>query len=179
LFAKNKTIAIAQFLTSNTLEQQFHLPLSIQAFQEHQDLQELIQQIQIPEQGRDNWSYIWSNSNYTASKFYHLSYKHVQPPKAFIWIWGSKRAHKIRVFTWLLLMDRLNVRNILRRKKHKLQDNNYSCVLCTLNCEETTFHSSPVSSAKSAGLTWTSSRTSIFLSMQWRKPKTNAPIVSL
>jgi hypothetical protein len=37
-------------------------------------------------------------------------------------------------------MDRLNVRNILRRKKHKLQDNNYSYVLCSTNCEETTFH---------------------------------------
>jgi predicted amidophosphoribosyltransferase len=37
-------------------------------------------------------------------------------------------------------MDRLNVRNIMRRKKHKLQDNNYSCVLCSASCEETTFH---------------------------------------
>jgi hypothetical protein len=38
------------------------------------------------------------------------------------------------------MMDRLNVRNILRRKKFKLQGNNYSCVLCAANCEETTFH---------------------------------------
>jgi hypothetical protein len=37
-------------------------------------------------------------------------------------------------------MDRLNVRNILRRKKHKLQGNNYNCVLCYENTEETTFH---------------------------------------
>jgi hypothetical protein len=139
-FAKNKKISVAQFLTNNTLAQQFHLPLSVQAFQEYQELQELIQQIQFPQQGSDSWSYIWGNSNYTASKFYHLSYKHVQPPKAFTWIWDSKCANKIRVFTWLLLMDRLNVRNILRRKKHKLQDNNYSCVLCSLNCEEMIFH---------------------------------------
>jgi hypothetical protein len=37
-------------------------------------------------------------------------------------------------------MDRLNVRNIMRRKKHKLQGNNYNCVLCPAQCEETTFH---------------------------------------
>jgi hypothetical protein len=37
-------------------------------------------------------------------------------------------------------MDRLNVRNILRRKKHKLQGNNYNCVLCSENTKETTFH---------------------------------------
>jgi hypothetical protein len=37
-------------------------------------------------------------------------------------------------------MDRLNVRNILRRKKHQLQGNNYNCVLCYENNEEATFH---------------------------------------
>jgi hypothetical protein len=44
------------------------------------------------------------------------------------------------VFAWLLLMDRLNVRNILRRKKHKLEGNNYNCPICNTNPEETTFH---------------------------------------
>jgi hypothetical protein len=37
-------------------------------------------------------------------------------------------------------MDRLNVRNILRRKKYKLEGNNYNRALCTQNREETTFH---------------------------------------
>jgi hypothetical protein len=37
-------------------------------------------------------------------------------------------------------MDRLNVRNILRRKKHKIQDNNYISPICPMNVEETTFH---------------------------------------
>jgi hypothetical protein len=46
-FAINKTISVAQFLLNNNMEQQFHLPLSVQAFQEYHDLHELIQQIQI------------------------------------------------------------------------------------------------------------------------------------
>jgi hypothetical protein len=62
------------------MEQQFYLPLSVHAFQEYQNLQELIQQIQIIDQGKDSWSYICGNSNYTASKFYHLSYKMCTPP---------------------------------------------------------------------------------------------------
>jgi hypothetical protein len=37
-------------------------------------------------------------------------------------------------------MDMLNVTNILRRKKHKLQGNNYNCVLCSAQCEEAIFH---------------------------------------
>jgi hypothetical protein len=38
------------------------------------------------------------------------------------------------------MMDRLNVRNIMRRKKFKLEGNDYSCPLCPGNNEETTFH---------------------------------------
>ena len=44
-YAKNKKISVAKFLTSNTLDSQFHLPLSEQAYQEYLGLQELIQNI--------------------------------------------------------------------------------------------------------------------------------------
>jgi uncharacterized protein YbcV (DUF1398 family) len=37
-------------------------------------------------------------------------------------------------------MDRLNTRNILKRKNFKIQDNDYNCVLCDLKRAETTFH---------------------------------------
>ena len=37
-------------------------------------------------------------------------------------------------------MDRLNTRNILKRKKRKLEGDNYNCVLCNRNMEETAFH---------------------------------------
>jgi hypothetical protein len=56
-------------------------------------------------------------------------------------------------------MDRLNVKNILRRKKHKLQGNDYSYVMCAAQCEETSFHllfSCPFSSAcwRHLGINW-------------------------
>jgi hypothetical protein len=139
-FTKNKTISVAKFLSDNQIQNQFHLPLSVQAFQEYQALHDLIQGIQVQLGGKDIWTYIWGNTRYTSSKFYHLPYRNVQPPQHFIWIWDSKCANKIRVFTWLLFMDRLNVRNILKRKKLKLKGNNYICVLCSKDREETTFH---------------------------------------
>jgi hypothetical protein len=101
-FAKNKEISVAQFLLNNQIENQFHLPLSEQAFQEYQDLQQLIQQIQVGPESKDLWEYIWGNSKYTASKLYHLLFKNLSPPQQFIWIWDSKCANKIRIFTWLL-----------------------------------------------------------------------------
>ena len=139
-YAKNKKISVAKFLTSNTLDSQFHLPLSEQAYQEYLGLQELIQNIQVQEDSKDSWHYMWGNSTYSSSKFYNFPYKHVSPPAPFLWIWQSKCCNKLRVFTWLLLMDRLNTRNILKRKKHKLEGNNYNCALCNHNVEETALH---------------------------------------
>jgi hypothetical protein len=57
----------------------------------------------------------------------------------FVWIWDPKCTNKIKVFGWLLLMDMLNVRNILKRKRYKLERNDYTCVLCSRGVEETTF----------------------------------------
>ena len=77
---------------------------------------------------------------YTSKKMYNLPYKFILPSKPFIWIWDSKCANKLKVFSWLMLVDRLNTRNILRRKKHNIQGNDYSCAICTQQQEETTFH---------------------------------------
>jgi hypothetical protein len=40
--AKNKSISVVGFLQNDSLEAQFHLPLSDQAFQEYLQLQQLI-----------------------------------------------------------------------------------------------------------------------------------------
>jgi hypothetical protein len=48
-YAKNKSISVANFLTNNNIQDQFHIPLSIQAFQEYQQLQVLIQNLQVSE----------------------------------------------------------------------------------------------------------------------------------
>jgi len=37
-------------------------------------------------------------------------------------------------------MDRLNTRNMLKRKRYKIEDDNYNFVLCTAQREETIFH---------------------------------------
>lgn len=60
--------------------------------------------------------------------------------KAFEWIWKSKCTNKWKVFAWLLLADRLNTRNLLRRKGMKLRDDVYACLLCSNPLEETVEH---------------------------------------
>jgi hypothetical protein len=51
-------------------------------------------------------------------------------------IWKSKCLPKLRVFVWLLIMDRLNTKYIMSRK-HWHVDGSLNCVLCNLNVRET------------------------------------------
>jgi hypothetical protein len=119
-YARDKTISGAKFLTQENILTHFRLPLSLQAYQELSKLQSFIQQIQMPQNpGKDIWHYQWGNS-YTSTKLYHFPYRNFHPPKPFIWIWlwDSKCSNKLRVFVWLLLMDRLNT-SLLKRKKNQ------------------------------------------------------------
>jgi hypothetical protein len=74
-YAKNKNISVAHFHQNNQFEQQFHVPLSVKAFQEYQEMHDIIQQTQISNEAKDILCYLWGNASYSASKFYHLPYK--------------------------------------------------------------------------------------------------------
>jgi hypothetical protein len=122
-YVKNKNISVAMFILNNRIEDQFHLPLSVQAFQ----LQQILQNLQVSNSSRDSWEYIWGNSEYTASRLYHHTFKHFHPPNSLIWLWDSKCSNKIRVSTWLLMMDRLNVCNTMFRRDLVTHRSSYSC----------------------------------------------------
>jgi len=63
----------------------------------------------------------------------------VAPHPAVIWIWKSKCISKINFFAWLVLNDRLNTRNMLRRRRKYLEEG-YNCALCQDGAEETIEH---------------------------------------
>src|SRR6266498_3131056 len=69
-------------------------------------------------------------------------FKSIKPPQSFIWIWKSKCAPKLKFFMWLLQMDRLNTRNMLRRRNHPQFQlpSDCICVLCSNTEEETRDH---------------------------------------
>jgi len=46
---------------------------------------------------------------------------------------------KLKVFAWLLFHDRLNTRNMLKRRHYNIGDD-HNCLLCVLNVEETVEH---------------------------------------
>jgi hypothetical protein len=57
-FAKTQKSSVAMFLETPNLIEHFHLPLSEQAYQEFQELQDSVQNIQVNEDGNDQCHYI-------------------------------------------------------------------------------------------------------------------------
>ena len=77
-------------------------------------------------------------SRFSSCKAYNILIGHTKASPLFTWLWASSNLGKHKFFFWLLIRDRLNTRNLLRRKNMHLDD--YNCVMCNSGTEETCFH---------------------------------------
>jgi hypothetical protein len=136
-FAINEDVSVQNFLVANSLGDNFYLPLSPEALEEVRLLQHDCSGTELT-QGNDTWSYAWGD-NYTSSDFYKFCFKDITPHPSFLWIWKSKCVPKMKFFCWLVLSDRLNTRNMLRRRKFNISTG-YECLLCDNPPEETIEH---------------------------------------
>lgn len=83
--------------------------------------------------------FIWGNQSYSSSRYYWFQYETINFPHVVTRIWKAQAVPKIKFFAWLLLNDRLNTRNMLRRRGKYLEEG-YCCVLCQDTIEETIAH---------------------------------------
>ena len=114
------------------------LPLPPIAADQLEELQTIIHNRHWDVNLNDIWSYNWGTSNYSSKKAYALFIKSTLDSPFFKWLWKSGNLGNHKFFFWLLLRDRLNTKNLLRRKHMHLDD--YTCVMCSQGCEETSFH---------------------------------------
>ena len=140
-FASQEDISVRDFLGAKTLHEMFHLPLSVQAHAETRDLQSIVRDIPLNDSlsGNDSWNCTWATQTYSANKYYNSYFREVRAHQTYTWLWKSKVRMKIKVFGGLLLSDRLNTRNMLKRRHYNI-DNDYTCPLCESNVEETLEH---------------------------------------
>lgn len=74
----------------------------------------------------DSWTYSWGSSVYSAHRYYTYYFRDMHAHDTFKWIWKSWATMKIKVFGWLLMVDRLNTRNMLKRRHYNIgEDHNY------------------------------------------------------
>lgn len=136
-FARLKNISCRDFLSKDPATQ-FWLPMSQEAAAQLVQLQQLLDGMNINNQEHDVWSYIWGSSIFTTKQAYKALSGTMPASPIFKWLWNSCVQGRHRFFFWLLVRDRLNTRNILRRKNMVLDD--YNCVLCQLHIEEDVKH---------------------------------------
>jgi hypothetical protein len=133
--------------------------MSRAAYNEFLDLQDTLNNLPpINPNSKDSWHFIWGQRRFLACHFYRYQFRELKPSRAILGIWKTKCIPKIKFFAWLLLNDKLNTRNILRRRK-KVLDEGYNCVMCHNNEEETTaylFFNCPAAASRwfALGIVW-------------------------
>ena len=139
-FVRNPQLNIQQVLQTEYLQDLFFLPLTTEAYEEFLQMEDICIAMRQSEHlnSLDTWSYIWGTEHYSSIKAYKVLIGHKQTPPHFNWIWQSSCQPKHKVFFWQLLHDRVNTRNLLRRKKFVLED--YNCAVGGCPLEETLHH---------------------------------------
>ena len=88
---------------------------------------------------KDVWFWQNSSKQYRPKMFYF----HTFQPEAFnpllCLIWKSSCTLKIKVFAWMLIMDRLNTKDMVERRHWHMEDGVH-CRLCPLQVRETRDH---------------------------------------
>ena len=135
-FSKKPNCFIKIFL-DNWVSRIFSLPLLTQASEQLNDLLHLFKWTWDP-MVNDMWEYNWGSNTFRPKKSYTwlLELNPVSP--LFKWMCTATSMGKHKFFFWLLLRDRLNTRNLLRRKNRQLK--HYNCVLCNCSYEKTIMH---------------------------------------
>ena len=138
-FAMDANLSVRDVLNASDRSQLFHLPLSQQAYEEFGFLQADLAAVSLQPGVPDVWKTIWKDGVYTANRFYKHCFKDVVTTPIYAYIWKSKVILKLKVFAWLLVTDRLNTKDMLRRRHWNVTDDLF-CVLCPTHMTENWQH---------------------------------------
>jgi hypothetical protein len=114
-YATNEDASVHAMIQMTNLQEGFFLPLSVEAYQEWQEVTQIIDEVHLSNQQFDERSFAWG-AKYSPSKFYKFLFARLPQDAALNAIWKSKAMPKLKVFAWLLFQDRLNTRDLMQRK---------------------------------------------------------------
>ena len=87
----------------------------------------------------DVWYWHGSDKFYTPKRFYIQMHFNLPFNPLLNWIWSSSCTMKIKVFAWMMIMDRLNTKDMVERRHWHIEDGT-TCVLCHLQVREDMDH---------------------------------------
>jgi hypothetical protein len=138
-FAKDKLISVNEALQITDPAQAFHLPISSEAAGELRSLQDMLSGV-VTSNNNDQWLISNNKSGaFIPSQVYRMSFQHIPSHFPSQWIWKSKCTSKHKFFAWLILHDRINTKDMLRRR-HWQVTTDHTCVLCPTDALEDWSH---------------------------------------
>ena len=115
-FVIDDTLTIKDVMALSDPTSNFYLPLSVQAFEEFNHLLALMPLINLHEGEKDVWKWPSKSGAYHSRIYYLSCFSEIVVDPLLGWIWKCSCTLKIKVFGWLLLMDRLNTRDMMQRR---------------------------------------------------------------
>lgn len=138
-YAKDPWVTVKEAFNSQEISKMFHLPLSEQAYAEYLTVQTLMTTHNRIMDAKDIWFWQGTCSAYKPKTFYSLMHSSLSFNPLLLWIWKSACTMKIKVLAWMLIMDRLNTKDMVERRHWHLDDG-VNCVLCPLHTREDSNH---------------------------------------
>jgi hypothetical protein len=138
-FALDTLLSVKEVIQCQDRSSLFYLPLSQQAYEEFNNMQLFLDTISLNSSGTDVWVTIWKQGIFSAQLFYNHCFSHLPNSRLHSWIWKCKVVLRIKVFAWLLVSDRLNTRDMLRRRNWNVTSD-FTCVLCPTHTTEDWIH---------------------------------------
>ena len=107
---------LKSFFDSQDMFQHFHLPLSSQDFDDLTALQSLMDSHNRAPGSKDVWFWHGTAKGYKPKMFYSHTFASKSFNPLTSWIWKSSCTMKIKEFAWMLIMDRLNTKDMAERR---------------------------------------------------------------
>ena len=116
------------------------MPLSELAYREFNHLSRIMTGISLDVASNDSWQ--WKHgkkAGFTTNKYYDFVHEPIPANPLLSWIWKSCCTMTIKMFAWLVIMDRVNTKDMIQRRKWKINDGP-ECVLCPTGALEDRNH---------------------------------------
>ncbi|XP_073351675.1 uncharacterized protein [Aegilops tauschii subsp. strangulata] len=139
-FFLQKNLSVMEVIQAGNLQQMFSLPLSELAFREFNQLSSLLSGTSFDNGCNDIWAWRHGKkAEYSAKKYYDFVHQPVIANPILSWVWKSCCTMTIKMFAWLVIMDRVNTKDMIQRRHWRINDGP-SCVLCPTGVTEDRNH---------------------------------------
>lgn len=98
-FVHQQDISVADIIREDDITDHFHLPLSVEAFDQLQELNALTSNtVLVLDNLLDTWTYPWAKREYQVAHMYKILISHIDIQSTFTWNWASCFQLKHKIF---------------------------------------------------------------------------------